>query len=333
MADEFIDINKRKQKVIELTSFMLHKHYCENDVDAIVMLFDDPLSWVGAGENEFSSGRDEIIGIFRHFKGLIPKCNLSDEKYEVIAASPDIYICIGRLWVTTDPSTDMYLRVHQRITVVFRWVNGQPRCCHIHNSNPYTEMTETEIGFPTKISKYSYQYLQECIEEQKKKIDAQTELLRRISYEDPLTGLFNRYKFNQRISECEERAPVQLGVVYFDLNGLKEVNDKLGHSAGDDLIRRTAEHISRFFSGKAYRIGGDEFVVIDEAPDEKTFLSIVCSICENMKQDDISISVGVSWRQGGCKIMEQVEEADERMRLEKMQYYSSQGHNRRKHKI
>lgn len=333
MADEFIDINKRKQKVIELTSFILHKHYCENDVEAMIMLFDDSISWVGAGESEFASGREEVIGIFRRFKGLIPKCNLSDENYVVIVASPDIYICTGRFWITTDPSTDMYLRVHQRITMVYRWVNGQPRCCHIHNSNPYTEMTETEIGFPTKISKYSYQYLQECIEEQRKKIDAQTELLRRMSYEDPLTGLFNRYKFNQRISECEKKIPAQLGVAYFDLNGLKEVNDKLGHSAGDDLIRRTAAHISRFFSGKAYRIGGDEFVVIDEIPDENTFRSIIGSICKNMEEDKISISVGISWHQPVCKIMGQIEEADELMRLEKMKFYSDQGNNRRKHKV
>lgn len=333
MADKFIDINTRKTKVIELTSYMIHKHYSENDSEAVVRLFDDRMSWLGAGENEYAVGTENVAGIFRKFKGLIPKCNILDEEYDIISLSPDIYVCTGRIWIATDPSTNMYLRVHQRITIIFRWVEGQPRCCHIHISNPYAEMTETEIGFPTKISKFSYEYMQECIEEQKKKIDAQTELLRRISYEDPLTGLFNRYKFNQKISEFEDEVPAQLGVAYFDLNGLKEVNDKLGHSAGDDLIRRTAGHISRFFSGKAYRIGGDEFVVIDEVPDEKTFRSIITSICQNMEQDNISISVGVSWRQAGCKIMEQVEEADERMRLEKMQYYSSQGHNRRKRKI
>ena len=53
----------------------------------------------------------------------------------------------------------------------------------------------------------------------------------------------------------------------FDINGLKGTNDREGHSAGDLLIHRTAAHIRRVFDGKAYRTGGDEFVVILEKSD------------------------------------------------------------------
>lgn len=46
---------------------MFHKHYCENDVEAIIALFDDKLSWIGAGENEYDVGTKKVSGIFRQF--------------------------------------------------------------------------------------------------------------------------------------------------------------------------------------------------------------------------------------------------------------------------
>ena len=47
---------RRKQTAIELTSYLLHKHYCENDVESMIRLFDDRFSWMGAGEQEYAVG-------------------------------------------------------------------------------------------------------------------------------------------------------------------------------------------------------------------------------------------------------------------------------------
>ena len=145
------DEKKKIQAVKDATSFLLHKHYCENDVEAIIQLFDDKLSWIGAAEHEYDIGAEKISGIFRQFACMVPKCNIRDEEYHVIDISPDVYLCTGRAWISTDPSTNIYLCVHQRITAAFRWVDGSPRCCHIHTSNPYSEMTEEDVGFPTQM--------------------------------------------------------------------------------------------------------------------------------------------------------------------------------------
>ena len=126
------DEDKKVQAVKEATSFLFHKHYCENDVETIIQLFDDKMSWIGAGENEYAMGTEAVSDIFRQFAGMVPKCNIWNEEYNVIDISPDVYICTGRAWIATDPSTSIYLRVHQRITAVFRWADGTPRCCHIH---------------------------------------------------------------------------------------------------------------------------------------------------------------------------------------------------------
>lgn len=85
---------------------------------------------------------------------------------------------------------------------------------------------------------------------------------RRMAYKDVLTDLGNRAAF---IKAKEELASEKsAGFVVMDINNLKQTNDHFGHQAGDELISSAAECISQVFEGKgkAYRIGGDEFVVI-----------------------------------------------------------------------
>lgn len=325
-----LDRNKKIQTVRELTSSLFHKHYCENNVEAIIELFDDKLSWFGAGENEYNVGTETVSGIFRQFVNKVPKCNIWGEEYDVIDISPDIYICSGRAWIATDPSTNIYLCVHQRITAVFRWIEGMARCCHIHISNPYSEMTQQDVGFPTQIGQYTYEYLNKCIDEYKRKIEEQTKLLEKLSFEDSLTGLYNRNKFNLDIKRFEKSPLSRLGVAAIDLNGLKAVNDRMGHGAGDHLICRTANHIACMFAGTCYRIGGDEFLVIDTELEEDAFRKAIATTKNYMEQDGISVSVGISWRESHCNVEEQLDEADKQMYQAKAAFYSSHETDRRK---
>lgn len=233
------------QKIRDLTRFMLQKHYCENDVEAVVSLFDEDLIWLGAGEDEWGRGGAAVTEIFRSFAGKIPSCNLSEEEYHVQAIAPDAYLCSGRVWITTDASTQISLRVHQRITAVFRRREGEFRCCHVHVSNPYDDM-RGDTGFPFQMALQSYRYLQEQVEAQKRQIATQTALLERLSYEDTLTGLFNRNKFNQVMTNLASDREGTLGIACFDLNGLKALNDTEGHHSGDELLCQAASVLRHF---------------------------------------------------------------------------------------
>ncbi|MCS7236600.1 MAG: GGDEF domain-containing protein [Armatimonadota bacterium] len=91
--------------------------------------------------------------------------------------------------------------------------------------------------------------------------------LEELAVTDPLTGLYNRRRFDEALRwECQRAArsgsPVSLLLV--DLRGLKRVNDRLGHQAGDALLRATAHAIRSTIRATdlAFRIGGDEFAVI-----------------------------------------------------------------------
>lgn len=86
--------------------------------------------------------------------------------------------------------------------------------------------------------------------------------LEKLSYRDMLTGLYNRNRYIERLEAYKQVQDQQIGAIYIDLNGLKKVNDEQGHRAGDELIVRAAGTIAGIFAEDAYRVGGDEFVVI-----------------------------------------------------------------------
>ncbi|MBM6830192.1 diguanylate cyclase [Anaerotignum lactatifermentans] len=304
---------------------LLHKHYSENDSDFIVAQMDKDIIWIGAGENEVASGFETVSRIFLSYRGLLPKCILEEEEMEVQQISGNAYLCSGRLWIRTDPETQVYLRVHQRFTFAFRWQENGPKCTYIHISNPYEEMKADESGFPIDMAYQSYLYMKEQLDAYKKQIQAQTEVLKRMSYKDMLTGVYNRNKFIMKIEEdgCLERQ--HLGLAYFDLNGLKTVNDIQGHSAGDKLICSMVSHLWRVFEKQVYRTGGDEFVVIEEVLSETAFLKKLWEVKKAMAADGISFAMGISWRTENCCIKEQFEEADRNMYEEKRMFYSRNG--------
>lgn len=147
----------------KLASRLMHMHYCENDVEGITSLFAPEFLWMGTGEDEYMTGRDACTAAFLQMKGGIPMCNIWDEEYDAIEPSPGVYVVTGRMWIATDPSTRMYLKVHQRVSFVFKDTDQGLRCAQIHCSNPYQEMLKGE-RFPEKIGRQSYEYVQERME-------------------------------------------------------------------------------------------------------------------------------------------------------------------------
>ncbi len=145
--------------------------------------------------------------------------------------------------------------------------------------------------------------------------------LHKLSFEDTLTSVYNRNRFNHLIDEMAGTIIENIGVAFFDLNGLKRINDTLGHHEGDRLIKDTAEGISSAFGKDVFRIGGDEFVVISYSVDEDTFSSNVDDVVAGLKEKGISVSVGQAWSEKCDNIETLLSMADELMYKEKSKYY------------
>jgi diguanylate cyclase (GGDEF)-like protein len=95
----------------------------------------------------------------------------------------------------------------------------------------------------------------------------------RLSNSDPLTGLANRTVLAQRIAAWRSAKPFRpAALMFFDLDRFKTVNDSLGHYAGDDLLRATAQRLRELVCERylLVRYGGDEFVIFGEtdSPEE-----------------------------------------------------------------
>jgi diguanylate cyclase (GGDEF)-like protein len=93
---------------------------------------------------------------------------------------------------------------------------------------------------------------------------AKTEVLEVLAYEDLMTGLKNRTAFEERLNTFESTSDSgDAYIIAFDMNGLKEINDKYGHMRGDQAIIAIARIIKEAFeNGTCYRTGGDEICVI-----------------------------------------------------------------------
>uniref|UniRef100_A0A831UIL7 diguanylate cyclase n=1 Tax=Geobacter metallireducens TaxID=28232 RepID=A0A831UIL7_GEOME len=90
------------------------------------------------------------------------------------------------------------------------------------------------------------------------------EQLRHLSIHDPLTGVYNRMYFTEEMERLERGRHFPVSIIAADLDGLKKINDTLGHAAGDRLICMAALVLKEGVRGDdvVARIGGDEFAVI-----------------------------------------------------------------------
>jgi len=93
------------------------------------------------------------------------------------------------------------------------------------------------------------------------------ERVQRLAYQDDLTGLPNRAAFMQDIGQAVQHARLRgsrFALLFLDLDGFKEINDSLGHGAGDDLLQQVAQRIRGCLrqADRLARFGGDEFLVL-----------------------------------------------------------------------
>ena len=144
------------------------------------------------------------------------------------------------------------------------------------------------------------------------------------SYTDALTGLGNRNKYIQFLHKMEEKPSKSVGIVFLDINGLKEANDRYGHDYGDRLIVTTGKILSRIFKDHIYRIGGDEFIAFDLDVDKGQFDKRVALLHQLLDQaDDCNVSCGATWKSDDFDISELIAYADKLMYINKQSYYSS----------
>lgn len=158
-------------KAPQLTAEIMRAHYCEHDLDKILPLFHETLTWIGAGEDQICYDYETIKDFFlrTYAEKAVPDCIITDEDYRLVSWDEHSCLVAGRCWIATKPETGYVLRAHQRVTFSYKLVDGELKITLIHISNPYADMREGE-DFPAQIGRQSYEYLQRLLVEKSRQI-------------------------------------------------------------------------------------------------------------------------------------------------------------------
>ena len=149
---------------------------------------------------------------------------------------------------------------------------------------------------------------------------------------DTLLGLYNRNRYEQDKKLYEEKkVETPLACVYIDVNGLHELNNRRGHDAGDEMLKKVSDQIRMIFGNEhAYRIGGDEFVVFIQNMDRETCNQMGKDFMENLEKKEIHVSMGLQWEEACISVDALIKSAEKKMYAAKKAYYEQDIHDRRK---
>ena len=254
------------------------------------------------------------------------------EPYQMVAPTSGFYTS-GEFLRTGD-----YVDQHNVTQVIAAMREGEAKGQHSAE-----DFQRAEQSFEGKVSMINR--MATFIKATTEELEEANRKLRELAVTDMMTGVGNQTAYLEKIHALDEEIDQGIAaftVFMFDLNGVKEVNDKYGHEYGDRMIADAADALKTVFEKEPlYRIGGDEFVAILEGIPQPNvpsyFRDLEEAIASKNKEDrpyksNLSVSKGAAVFGVGqdATYQDVFRRADQAMYQEKTAYYAT--HNRRKHK-
>ena len=154
--------------------------------------------------------------------------------------------------------------------------------------------------------------------------------LHQLSKKDPLTDVLNLQAF---YTDSETNPKEITALLSADMNGLKEINDRQGHAAGDEALVALARCFRSALKSRqaVYRIGGDEFVILCRHMKRSEVTDLIGRIQEAVAKTNYSCSIGCCFKENDTQtVSEMLRESDRQMYAEKAKYYTHAGMDRRR---
>lgn len=147
---------------------------------------------------------------------------------------------------------------------------------------------------------------------------------------DILTNLRNRKSYEEAIVKYKAERLPRTYVVYMDVNGLHAMNDENGHGEGDKMLITIANMAQQCFGRRTYRIGGDEYVVLDDEMTREQVEAAAKKMTDDVTAAGYSVSLGLAFYEDGKTLTKMIAEAEQNMYDAKAHYYQVSGKNRRR---
>lgn len=146
-----------------------------------------------------------------------------------------------------------------------------------------------------------------------------------IKHIDSVTKLMNGNRLREYMMMVDENSLHTLGVVYLDINGLKDINHIYGDHYGDEILVNVARVLKQYFAhAHIFRYAGDEFMIIIE----NTSFDVFMEKCKSLRMamtEICDIAMGSAWAQKQISIHRLIHNAEEQLSLEKQKYYNEKG--------
>lgn len=170
------------------------------------------------------------------------------------------------------------------------------------------------------ISYTTYFYLR-----MRKDMAIQASRIRLMGNIDKTTKLLNRNAYESRLLEWRRSEKRDQCVIYIDANGLRTLNNTIGHRAGDAMLRDIGLGIKEVFGEEsAYRIGGDEFIIFVPEAQQEEIPAKTARLQELLAAKDHTVSIGMAFPKEDADLAQLISEAEKLMYEAKRQYYANQ---------
>lgn len=283
------------------------------------------------------SGTDELTVVAKHINEMLGKLEASqarmresEEKYRsVVEQANDGMAIVQDAFLKyvnprfaeivgykpadiTDTSVDDYFLMEEAVRVVqrqWRYIRGQETASVHETLLRHRDGSRVPVEFNSGPIVYQDKPAELIVVRDITERKEFEERLRYLSLHDPLTGIYNRTFFEEELRRLARSREFPVTIVSIDVDGLKLINDTMGHDSGDSLLKACAEALKRTLRqcDVFARIGGDEFAVILPRTDQKTGDSILermrASLLEHNQDNpdvllSVSIGVATAFRQG-----------------------------------
>lgn len=149
-----------------------------------------------------------------------------------------------------------------------------------------------------------------------------------IATTDSLTGAFNRVAYKNDLLVLEQEDNTNVACLYVDVNELHLINNKYGHTVGDEMLIYIANTLKDVFYGhNVYRMGGDEFLVFCKNITPDAIKDKIEQLNAELSLRKYHVAIGVSFRAQNIYVEEMVREAEVRMYEEKAEFYQNKQQN------
>lgn len=270
---------------------------------------------IGTGRHEFYTDSTQLAQALAaeqsETEGV--QFQIVEESYDQRLINEDTCLVYGNLHVRdADTEKDAIIDMSVRFAVVYARRGQDWKIVYLHQSIPYAEQKDGE-------------YYPKTLTEKVRETRHLAEQMARLAHTDHVTGLYNHRAF---FEQCDQH--LSEGPAYFmllDLDDFKQVNDTLGHLAGDEILREVGSVLRSALRRMdvAGRVGGDEFAVLcPGVEDDDVALGIAQRIISEINQEvgqrlgcRIHLSIGVARGDRGEDVRVLFQHADEAMYMVK----------------